>query len=81
LKTVKLQVPRLKNIDYYYYDILLTRILTLICVHGLNLLYKITGAKQGYQHDILQRSACMVINPSTVDRYPYLFGCTTVAGV
>jgi hypothetical protein len=37
--------------------------------------------KKGYQHDILQRSAGLVINPSTVDHYAYLFGCTTVAGV
>jgi hypothetical protein len=37
--------------------------------------------KNGYQHDMLQRSACLVINPYTVDRYAYLFGCTTVAGV
>jgi hypothetical protein len=39
--------------------------------------------KKGYQHDILLRSACLVINPSTVDYYMYahLFGCTTVAGV
>jgi hypothetical protein len=37
--------------------------------------------KKGYQHDIQQRYACLVINPSTVDHYTYLFGCTTVAGV
>jgi hypothetical protein len=37
--------------------------------------------KKGYPHDIPQRSACLVINPSTVDHYAYLFGCTTVAGV
>ena len=37
--------------------------------------------KKGYQHDILQRSAGLVINLSTVDHYAYLFGCTTVAGV
>lgn len=37
--------------------------------------------KKGYQHDILQRSAGLVINPSTVDYYAYLFGCTTVAGI
>jgi hypothetical protein len=34
-----------------------------------------------YEQDILQRSACLVINPFTVDHYAYLFGCTTVAGV
>jgi hypothetical protein len=36
--------------------------------------------KKGYQHDILQCSAGLVVNPSTVDHYVYLFGCT-VAGV
>jgi hypothetical protein len=36
--------------------------------------------KKGYQHDILQRSAFLVINPSTADRYAYLFGCSPVAG-
>jgi hypothetical protein len=37
--------------------------------------------KKGYHLDILQRSAGMVINPSTVDHYAYLIGCETVAGV
>jgi hypothetical protein len=37
--------------------------------------------KKCYQHDILQRSVGLVINPSTLDHYAYLFGCTMVAGV
>jgi hypothetical protein len=37
--------------------------------------------KKGFQHNILQRSVCLVVNPSTVDHYDYLFGCTMVAGV
>jgi hypothetical protein len=39
--------------------------------------------KRDYQHDILQRSAGLVINPSTVtcfDHYAYLFVCTRWQG-
>jgi hypothetical protein len=36
---------------------------------------------KGYQHDILQRSACLVTNPSTVDPYPYLFGLRVYEGL
>ena len=37
--------------------------------------------KKGYHHDILQRSACLVVNHSTVDRFAYLFNCTMVTRV
>ncbi|MGH5019796.1 hypothetical protein ACRFGX_28735, partial [Klebsiella pneumoniae] len=37
--------------------------------------------KKGYQEDILQRSAGLVIDPSTVNHFAYLFSCTTVTGI
>ena len=33
--------------------------------------------KSGYNPDVLQRTACMVIFPSTVDHYASLFDCAT----
>ena len=32
----------------------------------------------GYNMDIMQRSAYLVVNPITVDSYGFLFNCTTV---
>ena len=33
--------------------------------------------KRGYDPLILQRSACLVVDPFTVGRYAFLFNCTT----
>ena len=33
--------------------------------------------KRGYRSIILQRTICMVVDPSTVDHYSFLFACTT----
>ena len=32
----------------------------------------------GYNLDIMQQSACLVLNPITVNSYGFLFNCTTV---
>ena len=32
----------------------------------------------GYNMDIMRQSACLVVNPITVDSYGFLFNCTTV---
>ena len=31
----------------------------------------------GYNMDIMRQSACLVVNPITVDSYGFLFNCTT----
>ena len=31
-----------------------------------------------YNMDIMRQSACLVVNPITVDSYGFLFNCTTV---
>ena len=32
----------------------------------------------GYNMDIMWQSACLIVNPITVDSYGFLFNCTTV---
>ena len=34
--------------------------------------------KVGYNLDVMQQSACLVLNPITVSSYGFLFNCTTV---
>ena len=34
--------------------------------------------KIGYNVDILQQTACLVVNPIKVNSFAYLFNCTTV---
>ena len=34
--------------------------------------------KMGYNKDVLQQSACLVVNPIKVNSFAYLFNCTTV---
>ena len=33
---------------------------------------------QGYNVDVLQQTACLVVNPIKVNSFAYLFNCTTV---
>ena len=34
--------------------------------------------KIGYNKDVLQQTACLVVNPIKVNSFAYLFNCTTV---
>ena len=34
--------------------------------------------KMGYNVDVLQQTACLVVNPIKVNGFAYLFNCTTV---
>ena len=34
--------------------------------------------KIGYNIDVLRRTACLVVNPTKVNNFAYLFDCTTV---
>ena len=34
--------------------------------------------KIGFNTDVLRQSACLVVNPSKVNNFAYLFDCTTV---
>ena len=34
--------------------------------------------KIGYNINVLQQTACLVVNPITVGNFPYLFNCTPV---
>ena len=34
--------------------------------------------KIGYNVDVLQQTACLVVNPIKVNSFAYLFNCTTV---
>ena len=34
--------------------------------------------KIGYNIDVLRQMACLVVNPIKVNRFAYLFNCTTV---
>ena len=39
----------------------------------------IVGYKKiGYNTDILQKTACLVVNPIKVNNFAYFFDCTTV---
>ena len=38
----------------------------------------ISYIKIGYNIDILQQTACLVVNPIKIDNFAYLFECTTV---
>ena len=31
----------------------------------------------GYDIDVMRQSACLIVNPTTVDSYGFLFNCTT----
>ena len=41
-------------------------------------LKKIVKRYVGYNVDIMRQSACLVLNPITVNSYGFLFNCTTV---
>ena len=43
----------------------------------INVRYK----KIGYNIDVLRRTACLVVNPTKVNSFAYLFKCTTVGRV
>ena len=32
--------------------------------------------RKGYNTDVIKQSACLVVNPITVDHFAYLFNCT-----
>ena len=49
---------------------------SLILVINLKRLLNVKGV--GYNMDIMRQSACLVVNPITVDSYGFLFNCTTV---
>ena len=34
--------------------------------------------RKGYNIDVMKQSACLEVNPVTVDHFPYLFNCTPV---
>ena len=36
--------------------------------------------KIGYNINVLQQTACLVVNPITVDNFVFLFNCTPVGG-
>ena len=36
------------------------------------------NTRVGYNMDIIQQSACLVVNPITVGSYCFLFNCTTL---
>ena len=37
--------------------------------------------KTGYNTDVLRQTACLVVNPTKVNVFAYLFNCTTVGRV
>ena len=37
--------------------------------------------RTGYNTDVLQKTACLVVNPTKVNDFAYLFNCTTVGRV
>ena len=38
----------------------------------------VRNKKIGYNIDVLQQTACLVVNPIKVNSFAYLFNCTTV---
>ena len=53
---------------------LLVKMVLLIVLKKVIVRYK----KIGYNIDVLRQTACLVVNPIKVNRFAYLFHCTTI---
>lgn len=66
--------------DYYGDVIYKLRKIKRDCFHGsFNKIIK-SFIRRGYDRNILQRSACLVVDPFTVGHYAVLFGCAMTVG-